>query len=484
MADVKTAQFKEGAKAALASPQIQRNLAQFTVRFNAARETLASATDNWEAMRTRAKEIKQHTLENLDYYLEMLEGNVIRLGGHVFFAKDTAEANQYVLKLARDKGVKLVTKGKSMVSEEMGINHALHDVGIEALETDLGEYIIQLAQETPFHILVPAIHKSKEEVSALFEEKLSSEPTDSIPELTETARQTLREKFFAADMGITGVNFAVAETGTITIVTNEGNGRMCTSMPRIHTAIMGMEKIVPSLEDLGVFIRLITAAATGQRISSYLTFVNGPRRADDEDGPEEFHLVIVDNGRYRMLKDPQLREALECIRCGACLNACPVYRKVGGHSYGWVYSGPIGKIVTPMLSGLSEAKDLPFASTLCGACREACPVKIDIPRMLLYLRSELNEGATYPREKRPSITEKALVKLWAATVRSPALFRLSTRLASLLQRPLLRSGRLKWLPPPFSGWTKHRDFPAVASKTFHDRWRQGIGKGDGKDGTK
>ena len=306
-------------------------------------------------------------------------------------------------------------------------------------------------------------------------EKLNVPMYDNIEDLTREARDQLRQKFVDAGMGITGANFIVAETGTVTLVTNEGNGRMCTSMPKIHVAITGMEKVVPSIEDLGLFLRLLIRSATGQRISSYVTTVTGPRGEDEVDGPEEFHLVIVDNGRSKMLADPNLREALYCLRCGACLNACPVYRKVGGHAYGWVYPGPIGAIVSPMLTNLSEAKDLPYASTLCGACKEACPVKINIPRMLLYLRKELTQGETYPEHKSVSMAESTAVKGWRASVSSSFMMRLSNLGGRLLQLPFVRGGRIDRLPSPLSGWTKHRKFPAIASKPFRTRWKN-IGK--------
>jgi len=474
--EIKTNEFAKISGAALQSQQIQKGLTRLYDGFHKARERAAEAVGDWEELRERARQIKSHTIDNLDYYLEMLERNVTSHGGQVYFATDARDANDYVLGLVKSRGVKLVTKSKSMVSEELGVNHKLEEAGVEVVETDLGEYIIQIAGETPFHIVAPAIHKSKEDVSRLFEEKLGTGRIEDVTELTLKARQILRDKFSSADMGMSGVNFAVAETGTIAIFTNEGNGRLCTSMPRIHVALMGMEKVVPSLEDLGVFIRLLPRSATGQTITSYVTFVTGPRRSDDEDGPEEFHLVILDNGRSRILKDPELREALNCIRCGACLNACPVYRKVGGHAYGWVYSGPIGAIVSPMLSGLSQGKDLPFASTLCGACREVCPVKINIPRMLVKLRNELTEGTTYPSEKKVSFLEKALMKGWHATMRSPLLFTMAGRVGNLLQRPLARDGKIKKLPHPFNGWTKYHDFPAIAPKLFRVRWRKYLGK--------
>lgn len=470
-----TKDFRQGAGAALSDPKIQANLEGLYNGFHQARIDASDQTPDWEALQDKGRAIKAHTLDNLAYYLEMVERNVIASGGHIYFARDAEAASNYVVNLAKERGIELVIKGKSMVSEEMALNHRLEEEGIEPVETDLGEYIVQLAEETPFHIIAPAIHKSRVEVSELFAEKLNVPMYDNIEDLTREARDQLRQKFVDAGMGITGANFIVAETGTVTLVTNEGNGRMCTSMPKIHVAITGMEKVVPSIEDLGLFLRLLIRSATGQRISSYVTTVTGPRGEDEVDGPEEFHLVIVDNGRSKMLADPNLREALYCLRCGACLNACPVYRKVGGHAYGWVYPGPIGAIVSPMLTNLSEAKDLPYASTLCGACKEACPVKINIPRMLLYLRKELTQGETYPEHKSVSMAESTAVKGWRASVSSSFMMRLSNLGGRLLQLPFVRGGRIDRLPSPLSGWTKHRKFPAIASKPFRTRWKN-IGK--------
>ena len=466
-----TKDFRQGAGAALSDPKIQANLEGLYNGFHQARIDASDQTPDWEALQDKGRAIKAHTLDNLAYYLELVERNVIASGGHIYFAKDAEAASNYVVNLAKERGIELVIKGKSMVSEEMALNHRLEEEGIEPVETDLGEYIVQLAEETPFHIIAPAIHKSRGEVSELFVEKLNVPMYDNIEDLTREARDQLRQKFVDAGMGITGANFIVAETGTVTLVTNEGNGRMCTSMPKIHVAITGMEKVVPSIEDLGLFLRLLIRSATGQRISSYVTTVTGPRGEDEVDGPEEFHLVIVDNGRSKMLADPNLREALYCLRCGACLNACPVYRKVGGHAYGWVYPGPIGAIVSPMLTNLSEAKDLPYASTLCGACKEACPVKINIPRMLLYLRKELTQGETYPEHKSISMTESTAVKGWRASVSSSFMMKLSNLGGRLLQLPFVRGGRIDRLPSPLSGWTKHRKFPAIASKPFRTRWK-------------
>jgi len=466
-----TKNFRNAAAAALANENVQANLAGLT-GFHDARLDARRQTPQWDDASERARAIKAHTLDNLDRYLLMMESNVKKTGGHVYFASDAAAAASYVVDLAREKGVELVIKSKSMLSEEMALNSRLEESGVEPVETDLGEFIVQLAGETPFHIIAPAIHKSKEDVSELFRDKLNVPLYEDIGDLTREARAQLRQKFLAAGMGITGANFMVAETGTVALVTNEGNGRMCTSMPKVHVAIAGMERIVPSMEDLGTFLRLLIRSATGQMISSYVTTVTGPRKAADEDGPEEFHLVIVDNGRSRLLADPELREALYCLRCGACLNACPVYKKVGGHAYGWVYPGPIGAVVSPMLTNLSDAKDLPFASTLCGACREACPVNIDLPRMLLYMRKELTQGETYPEHKSRSTVEAAAMKGWRASVSSGLMMRLANAFGRFAQLPIARRGRINRLPPPLSGWTRARSFPALASKPFRTRWRK------------
>ena len=467
-----TRDFKRAAGAAVGNAQVRDNLDGLYRGFHHARERAAAETPDWESMRDRAREIKAHTLANLDHYLEMAERNIRAAGGNVFFAGDADAAARYVLDLARDRGVRVAIKSKSMLSEEMGLNDRLSEQGVEPVETDLGEYIVQLADETPFHIIAPAIHKSRAEVSALFQEKLGTPRYEKIEEMTAEARRQLRGKFVEADMGITGANFVVAETGTVVLVTNEGNGRMCTSMPRIHVAIMGMERVVPSIEDMGTFLRLLIRSATGQRLSSYVTTVTGPRADDAEDGPDEFHLVVVDNGRSRLLADPELREALYCIRCGACLNACPVYRTVGGHAYGWVYPGPIGAIVSPMLTDLSDARDLPYASTLCGNCREVCPVRIDIPRMLLHLRKEVTLGENYPDARSAPLSERLAMKLWRVAVGSPLGMRAANLLGRLALAPLRRGGRAPNLPGPLSGWTRYRDFPAVAARPFRARWRK------------
>ena len=467
--EVSTADFKRGAAATIRDPQRQRALHSLYEGLHKNRIDAAAATENWEELRDRGRAIRWHAVNNLDHYLELLERNVAANGGNVFFASDAAEATSYVADVARRGGVKTVIKSKSMVSEEMGINPVLEAAGMEVVETDLGEYIIQLAKEPPYHLIAPAIHKSRDQVADLLAETTGGPRQESAEELTATARGLLRTAFERAEMGISGVNFAVAETGSIALVTNEGNGRMVTSAARIHVAIMGLEKVIPSMADLSTMLRILIRSATGQVITTYVTIVNGPRTTEEEDGPDEFHLVIVDNGRHRLLRDPQLREALLCIRCGACLNACPVYRKVGGHSYGWVYPGPIGAIVSPMLSGLKQARDLPYASTLCGACREVCPVKIDLPGLLLRLRGELADGLTDPGNRRADPLERASFRLWRTGMLNARLFGLAGRAASIAMLPLSFGGWIRWLPPPLRGWTRSRDFKRPAFTPFRAR---------------
>lgn len=453
------------ARGALQDRFLQEALGTATTKFMAARRQALAEFPEGEALRERGREIKEATLQRLDHYLELLADNVAKAGGVVHWAADAGEARETILRLARERGVRLVVKSKSMATEEIYLNEALEAAGITPVETDLGEYIIQLARERPSHIIAPAIHKTRGQVAELFSAQVA-EPLPPDPEvLTRVARRELREKFLRADMGITGANFAVAETGTIVLITNEGNGRLITTMPRVHVALMGMEKVIPSMTDLMVFLRTLPRAATGQKISSYVTLIQGPRRPGEADGPEEFHLVIMDNGRVRQLAGP-LREALYCLRCGACLNVCPVYRQIGGHAYGHTYPGPIGILLTAMIEGYPATRELAHASSLCGACLEACPVKIDIPRMLIELRRHLDEERVAPAG------ERAVFKTFARLLVRPALYRWAGRLGRWLQRPFLRAGRLRDLPFVFRGWTGHRDLPSVAPRPFRDRWAE------------
>lgn len=419
--------------------------------------------------RAAARLIKEDAIARLDELLAQLKERLEANGCRVFVAADAAEARKYIVELARKRGVRRVVKGKSMATEEIELNAALGEAGCEVVETDLGEYIVQLRGERPSHIITPAIHLSKEDIGALFHDKLHIPYTAEPAALTAVARERLRETFLAADMGVTGVNFAIAETGTLVLVENEGNGRMSSTLPETFVAVMGIEKVIPAMADLSHFLEVLARTATGQKLTTYTNFISGPRRDGEADGPREVHVVMLDNGRTRMLADPVLREALYCLRCGACLNVCPVYRRIGGHAYGSTYPGPIGSIVSPSLFGAATAA-LPFASTLCGACREICPVKIDIPRILLHLRwkesaGEGKEGGgdgalAAPHWPRAAARARSGVRRFARMANHPLAVRILGRIAALVMRPLARRGYVRRMPPPFSNWTRgNRDFP-------------------------
>ncbi|MBI1848654.1 MAG: iron-sulfur cluster-binding protein [Candidatus Rokubacteria bacterium] len=456
--------FRERAGRALDDHFLQEALTIATTKFIELRREAFGSFPEGDALRDRARAIKEATLQRLDAHLERLIDRVEALGGHVHFARTAAEAREIILGIAKRTGARMAVKSKSMATEEIDLNEALEHAGVTPVETDLGEYIIQLAHEKPSHIIAPAIHKTKGQVAELFTRVLGR-PAEPDPEaLTRIARAELREKFLQADLGITGANFAVAETGTVVLVTNEGNGRMITSLPRVHVAVMGVEKVVPSMTDLMVFLAILARSATGQKLSVYTTMVQGPRRADELEGPDEFHLVLLDNGRIRQLAGT-LREALSCLRCGACLNVCPVYRQIGGHAYGYTYPGPIGILLTAMLNGNAAVRDLAHASSLCGACLDACPVRIDIPRMLIALRKENVEAGRAPA------AERSAFGAFARLLRHPALYRAAAPLARVLQRPLARGRRIRRLPLFFGAWTRTRDLPVVAPRTFSERWR-------------
>jgi len=457
--------FRERAGQALDDRFLQEALTIATTKFITLRREAFDAFPQGEALRDQARAIKEATLQRLDHWLEMLIDNVERRGGHVHYATGADEARRIVLDIARRTGARMAVKSKSMATEEIHLNDALEAAGVTPVETDLGEYIIQLAHERPSHIIAPAIHKTKGQVAELFRRELNRDAAPDPEVLTQIARAELRQKFLQADLGITGANFGVAETGTVVLVTNEGNGRMVTSLPRVHVAVMGVEKVIPSMTDLAVFLAILARSATGQKLSVYTSLVNGPRRGGELEGPEEFHLVLLDNGRIRQIAGP-LREALSCLRCGACLNVCPVYRQIGGHAYGYTYPGPIGILLTAMLNGPGSVKDLAHASSLCGACVDACPVRIDIPRMLIELRRELDEQRIAPWP------ERVVFGAFAWLLQRPALYRLSARLGRLLQRPLARDGRIRRLPLFFGSWTRTRDLPPIAARTFHERWAE------------
>jgi L-lactate dehydrogenase complex protein LldF len=466
-----TDRFSENVREALADRKLQGALSKATVRFMASRSEAFAEYPEGEALRDQARRIKEKTLAALGHYLAELAEAVRRAGGTVHWAADAREAQEIVVGLARQHGVRLAVKSKSMTTEEIGLNEALEEAGVEPVETDLGEYIIQLAHEAPSHIIAPAIHKSKEDVTELFVDKLGSPRLSRHQELALEARRHLREKFRRAEMGITGVNFAVADTGSIAIVENEGNARLSTSLPRVHVAVMGMEKVIPDLASLAVFLKILARSATGQKMSSYVSLITGPRREGEEDGPEVFHLIVLDNGRSRLLADPHLRESLYCIRCGACLNACPVYRHAGGHAYGWVYSGPIGAVITPSFVGHRRASELPFASSLCGACRDVCPVRINIPRLLLEQRSKVITGEEVSWSPSRPVIERLLVRLFVYMMSSERRYRFGSRLAYWLSRPFVVDGMMP-RPPGLSAWSRFRNFPAPARESFRERFER------------
>jgi L-lactate dehydrogenase complex protein LldF len=477
--------FDRNAREALQDVQLRGALRNLAATIGGRRREAIATVDDWEGLRERARASKDETLAHLDKYLEAFASNAEKAGAQIHWARDGAEACRIVLGLIRGRGASRVVKSKSMATEEIHLNAALEAEGLAPVETDLGEWIIQLAHETPSHIVVPAIHKSKRQIAELLSEKVGIPPTDDVAVLTGAARRILRRSFAEAEVGISGVNFGVAETGTILILENEGNARLTTSLPRTHIALMGIEKVIPRLTDLDVFLKLLPRSGTGQRLTAYQSLITGTKRRPEDEGPEELHIVLMDNGRSRMLAHPVTRQSLACIRCGACLNACPVYQQVGGHAYGSVYPGPIGAVITPQLSGLKQSAQLPYASSLCGACREVCPVKIDIPELLLHLRAEVTEGTAAgtadqhgPVKRRP--LERFAFGLYARAWSSPALYLWGARVARVLQRAVVRRGRigkvgglLAKLAPPLAAWTEWRDAPPLAPRTFREQWRSG-----------
>jgi L-lactate dehydrogenase complex protein LldF len=421
-----------------------------------------SRLPEYQELRTRANEIKKRTIENLDYYLEQLECNVVAHGGKVVFCRTGEEATDFVLNLAKERGARLIVKSKSMTTEEIHFNERLERHQLEPVETDLGEYILQLAHQRPYHIVAPALHMTRYDVADLFSKTLGVEK-EIVPEKqTKIARAALREKFLKADIGVTGANFLVADSGAVVLVENEGNARLTTSAPKIHIAVAGIEKVIPRAQDLAVFLDLLGRSATGQPLTVYTSFLSGPRRAGEIDGPDEFYVVLLDNGRTKLLRDPEKRQSLYCIRCGACLNHCPVYRKIGGHNYPWVYSGPIGAIITPQFHGFTDAGWLPFASSLCGACAEVCPVKIEIPKLLLKLRSEVTEAKQ--REGSGGV-ERWAFRVWAWLMTHPKTYRLLARVGAKFFPVLPKIG-------PLRSWTSQRELPRLALQSFQKLWAE------------
>jgi L-lactate dehydrogenase complex protein LldF len=452
---------------ALGNPQLKTALARATGRMTGQRLTAMTAVDGGR-LRDQTRQMKEYVIRHLPDLLEQLEQNITANGGQVHWARTGDEVNQIVLEIARRANVKKVIKAKSMATEEVHLNHALEAAGMTAVETDLGEYIIQVNGEPPSHIVAPVIHRRLEDIAAIMQEKLDMPPTLDPQEMCAVARTRLRQEFLTADMGVSGCNFAIAETGTICIVTNEGNGRLTSGLPRVYVAVMGLEKIVPTVEDALLQYQALCRSATGQQVSVYLNMTSGPRGPHDSDGPDEFHVVIMDNGRTEMLAKGY-GEALMCIRCGACLNVCPVYREIGGHAYGSTYSGPIGAVISPLLHmEVTNDEKLPHASSLCGACRDACPVKIDLPRLLVDLRADqvaAGEGSWF---------DQAAMQGFVQTMKSRSRYESAGKIASIGSNLLagLTGGNLKFMPPPLAGWTQSRDFPPFAKRSFRELWQE------------
>ncbi|MEH7525619.1 LutB/LldF family L-lactate oxidation iron-sulfur protein [Bacillus sp. JJ1503] len=458
-----TENFDERVNAGINNSFMRGAVSSAQERLHTRRLAAAEELGNWEEWRSLGEEIRQHVLENLDYYLYELSENVAKRGGHVFFAETAEEATSYIQDVIEKKNAKKVVKSKSMVTEEIHLNACLEKVGCEVIETDLGEYILQVDDhDPPSHIVAPALHKNKEQIRDVFAKKLNYEKTEDPAELCAHSRKMLRNEFLTADVGITGCNFAIAETGSITLVTNEGNADLVTALPKTQITVMGMERLVPTFEEMEVLVSLLTRSAVGQKLPSYVTVLSGPREEEDADGPEEFHLVVVDNGRSDILGG-EFQSILQCIRCAACVNVCPVYRHVGGHSYGSIYSGPIGAVLSPLLGGYDDYKELPYASTLCGACTEACPVKIPLHELLHKHRQVIVE-----KEGKAPISEKMAMKAFGLGAASPALYKIGSKVAPAAMNPFTIGDKISKGPGPLKAWTEIRDFPAPNKERFRD----------------
>ena len=461
--------FEVGAKTALQNTQLRRNMGKATQTIRGKRAAVVNELSDWESLRVAGQHIKDDVLQHLDTYLVQLEDAITRAGGHVHWANDAHEANEIVTRLIHATGSKEIIKVKSLTTDEIRLNEALELAGITAIETDLAELIIQLAHEKSSHILVPAIHKNRSEIRALFQKSMNlPDLTDEPTELAAAARQFLREKFMSVRVATSGANFAIAETGSVCVVESEGNGRMCLTMPEVLISVMGIEKILPRWQDLGVFMQLLPRSSTGERMNPYTSIWTGVHA---DDGPQEFHLVLLDNGRSDVLADSVGRQTLHCIRCSACINVCPVYERTGGHAYGSVYPGPIGAILTPQLVGTAHADSLPYASSLCGACYDVCPVRINIPEVLVHLRGKVvAEKQTQPQSWFDG--ENLGMKAMAATFAHRSTYELAQHAGQLAQWPFVQEGYIEHGPGLLGKWTAMRDFPAIPPQSFRDWWRE------------
>lgn len=464
---IQSMHFKARAGQRLADVRLQNNLKKLSTKFVTGRASGIMELDDFEGTRDAAIEMRMRAIENLDVWLETFEKEATRRGATVLYAESAEDASRLVVEIARKHDVKKAIKTKSMVSEEMALNLALEAAGVQPIETDLGEYILQInGNEAPSHIIAPVVHKDKEEISDLFARVHNRPRLTDIQAMTREAREILRPQFLSADMGITGGNFIIAETGSVAIVTNEGNEGMCTILPpKVHVVVTGIEKVLPTLEDLATVMRLLPRSATGQSISNYFSLLTGPRAPGEQDGPEHMYFVLVDGGRTGLIGGA-FQDMLRCIRCGACMNHCPVYQKIGGHSYGWVYPGPMGSVLTPAYVGIENALDLPQASTLCGECHVVCPVKIPLPDLMRKLREE-----QFAKELRPPL-ERLGLRAWAYFARRPALYSLATRIGVRLMRVMGGSKKSISTLPFVSGWSDYRDMPAPSGKTFRELYKE------------
>ncbi|HLH04282.1 MAG TPA: LutB/LldF family L-lactate oxidation iron-sulfur protein [Bryobacteraceae bacterium] len=456
--------FPRAAETLVADTQLRRNVRHATDVIRRKRARVVDEVPDWEALRETGHAIKQHTLAHLDRYLEEFERNCTKAGGRVHWARDADEANRIIVDLIRATGESEVIKVKTMTSDEIRLNEALEAAGITPFETDLADLIVQLGEDKPSHIVVPALHRNRMEIREIFRRKMKLEHLGDKPEdLAAAARVYLREKFLSVPVAISGANFLVAETGSVVVVESEGNGRMCVSLPRVLISLVGIEKVVPRFEDLEVFLQLLPRSATGERMNPYNSIWTGVTPGD---GPREFHVVLLDNGRTNVLRDDEASETLDCIRCGACLNACPVYRQTGGHAYGSVYGGPIGAILTPQLQAMQHSQSLPYASSLCGACYEVCPVKINIPEILVHLRAKAVEQGYEPWQ------ERAAMKAASIALASGSRLEAAQKLARAMQWPFEHDGKLEHLPGMLASWTEFRDLDAVPGQSFREWWAE------------